>query len=56
MNQLNLFSIYLITYIQPLLGLVIGIIMLIFVAYINWYKSTKANIIKWIAKYISVTN
>jgi|SRR5215831_5244069 len=39
-------------YIQPLAGLFIGLAVLAFVGYINWYGTVKADTIRWIAKCI----
>lgn len=48
MNQTNESINYLIMYNQPLVGLVMGSILLSFVGYINWYGNVKTNSIKWI--------
>lgn len=37
---------------QPLSGLVLGVAMLAFAGYTNWYGMTKADIVRWIAKHI----
>ena len=41
---------YLQTYFQPLVILFVGLIILIFVGYVNWYKNTKTEIVQWIAR------
>jgi hypothetical protein len=40
------------SYIQPLLGLVIGLVILAFIAYMNWHGTVKADTVRWIAKHI----
>ena len=40
----------LVIYWQPLSGLAIGIVILVFVGYINWYGTSKGHTIDWIAK------
>jgi len=39
-------------YFQPLSGLLIGSVIVLFVCYINWYGDIKANTVRWIAKKI----
>jgi hypothetical protein len=39
-------------YIDPLIGLAIGLVILAFIAYMNWYRTVKADSVRWIAKYI----
>ena len=41
---------YLITYWQPLLLLIIGVCVLLFVGYINWHDHTKSDVVSWVAK------
>jgi len=52
MSTLNSFLNYIGLYIQPLAGLFIGLAILTFVGYINWYGTVKANTVRWIAKHI----
>jgi hypothetical protein len=39
-----------VTHWQPVAGLCIGVVLLAFVAYINWYGTVKADIVHWIGK------
>jgi hypothetical protein len=43
---------YFVVYWQPLSGLFMGVTLLVFVGYINWYKTVKADTIRWIARHI----
>jgi hypothetical protein len=52
MSQLGAIISYVSTYVQPLTGLFIGAGLLGLVAYINWYGSAKADVVRWIAKHI----
>jgi hypothetical protein len=52
MDKLNSTINYITTYIEPLLGLFIGICILCLVGYINWRRKTKENTIQWIAKHL----
>jgi hypothetical protein len=50
--MLNAVASYLTVFWQPLSGLVIGAIVLVFVGYVNWYGTVKKDTIRWIAKHI----
>jgi hypothetical protein len=52
METLNAMLNYITFYIQPIIVLLIGIVILVFVGYINWYGTIKANAVRWIGKYI----
>jgi hypothetical protein len=43
---------YLTSYWQPLSALFIGVVILIFVGYMNWYRTVKTDTIRWIARRI----
>ena len=43
---------YLTTHIQPILGLVIGLIMFAFIGYVHWCGTKKEDTINWIASNI----
>jgi hypothetical protein len=43
---------YLQAFWQPLIGLLVGISILAFVGYVNWYGTLKADSVRWIAKHI----
>lgn len=49
--SLNLID-WIIVYIAPLSGLFVGILILVFVAYINWFGNVKERTTKWIAQKI----
>jgi hypothetical protein len=50
--MVNELTTYVALYWQPLSGLCVGLAMLIFVGYINWYKGVKADTLRWIARRI----
>ena len=52
MSTLNSIINYIVIYNQPLSGLIIGLAIIGFVGYINWYGTVKADTIRWIAKCI----
>lgn len=43
---------YLAIYWQPLSGLTIGAVVLLFVTYINWYGTKKVDTTRWITKHV----
>jgi hypothetical protein len=43
---------FIMTYIQPLAGLGLGLLMLALVGYVNWYGNIKQVAVRWIAKHI----
>jgi hypothetical protein len=43
---------YIVTYIQPLVGIAAGLLIFSLVAYVNWYGNIKQETVKWIAKHI----
>jgi hypothetical protein len=43
---------YITFYIQPLIGLFIGLMILAFVSYTNWHGTVKVDTVRWIGKYI----
>lgn len=49
---MNTLATYLTTYWQPLLIFIVGLVVLLLVGYINWYKNIKPNTVRWIAKNI----
>jgi hypothetical protein len=52
MTILNPFLNYVIWYMQPLLGLLIGVLVLSFVGYINWVGTIKRDTTSWFAKHL----
>ncbi len=49
---MNAFIQYVATYWQPLLILLMGVGLLTFVGYINWYKQTKQSVVGWVARQV----
>jgi hypothetical protein len=43
---------YITFYTQPLIGLLIGLVILAFVGYVNWCGTVKADTVRWVARYI----
>lgn len=43
---------YVTTYWEPLTGMAAGILIFIFIGYMNWYGTVKTDIVRWIAKHI----
>jgi hypothetical protein len=39
----------LIHYVQPLLGLLVGMVVIGVVAYLNWYGTIKQDVVSWIS-------
>lgn len=40
------------THLMPTLGVLIGILILVLVGYINWFKDTKSRAVSWLNKNI----
>ena len=43
---------YITYYVQPLLGLLAGVVVIGVVAYLNWYGAIKQDVVSWISRRI----